>query len=308
MSLGTVAITGASGFIGRNVCKYFERAGYDVRVLQRSELPLDLDRSGSDLVFDGLVDRLVGVQSVIHLAWEGKPGTRDASFSSSAQVNVVGSIRLLEAASEASVESFLFASSGGTVYGPQQFEAFQERHSLDPINAYAAGKAAFEGYLSAFAHSYGIRQASLRVSNPYGPGQRGDLGQGLVATAIWRGLRREALEIWGDGSQVRDYLYIDDMCEAFLLAEQHPTASGVLNIGRGEGTSVRELVSQVEAVLQTPLDVNYTIGRLVDVPRNVLDTSKAKAILNWSPRAKMEDALKETLDWARVRIAKEKAD
>lgn len=300
-----VAITGSAGFLGVHVAQACLRAGLSVRGLDLAETPIGGVETIMGSVFGAELSSEVfeGVDAVIHLAWSSKPGTANHAFASDADANVVGSVRILEYARQAGVKSVVFASSGGTVYGRSEAQRTREDHVLDPINAYAAGKVAFEAYLHAYAHCHSMRALTLRVSNPYGPGQRGDRPQGLIGAALWRALRGETVTVWGDGEIVRDYVYAADVGEAFAEAVRREALGGVLNIGSGEGLTINQVLDEVDAATGAPLNRRYEAGRCIDVARNVLDISAAADQLGWRPRTDFATGLKNHYEWAKGAVS-----
>lgn len=299
-----VAVTGASGFLGGAILRALVADGHEVRALDMAPGTMADVRwfSGSALAAPQDAAFLAGADCLIHLAWSSKPATANQAFGDDARTNVEGSLRLLEAARDAGVKTVIFASSGGTVYGRARAAPIPEDHPLDPINAYAAGKAAFEGYLRAFCHIHAMRALVLRVSNPFGPGQYGERGQGLIATAIWRALRGLPVEVWGDGGIIRDYLFIDDAAEAFARATRHRGESDVFNIGSGVGRSIREVLAAVSLALGERIEIDQKGARPIDAPVNVLDPGKAARALGWSARTPFEEALRRTVTWARSAV------
>lgn len=198
----------------------------------------------------------------------------------------------------AGVKRIVFASSGGTVYGPGRAERLSETGACLPISAYGAGKAAFELFAHAFCRVNGISFVSLRVSNLYGPGQRGDRNQGLVAATIWKALKDERIEIWGDGSAVRDYVYITDVADAFIKATDYAGPAIILNIGSGIGRSVRDVIQTIENVLERKIDVNWRPARAVDVPYNVLDATRAEEVMGWQATTDFLSGVRNAVAWS----------
>lgn len=297
----TVAISGGAGFLGGHVARAFVSAGYRVRSLDRSECSIDGVENVIGSVFDVDPDSRVfeSVDAFIHLAWGSKPGTANHTFSDDVEQNILGSMRLVELAKASGVGVTVFASSGGTVYGPVEERPILEIAPVAPLNAYAAGKIAFEAYLAAFSNCNSMRAVTLRVGNPYGPGQRGDRPQGIIAAAIWRMMSKQPLTIWGDGEAVRDYVYAEDVGQAFVRAVEKESARGVINIGSGVGLSVNEVLAVIEAVSGATIKRRYESARRIDVPYNVLDTQRAHRELGWGLVTPFEEGLQKHLEWAR---------
>jgi UDP-glucose 4-epimerase len=293
-----IAITGGAGFLGQHVTRAILNAGRDVVNFDLSPSPVAGVQNHIESVFAPALDEalLEGVDALIHLAWIGKPGSPDVSFSGDADQNVVGSLRLVEAAKRAGVKMVVFASSGGTVYGAEAKAISVESDPLAPINAYGAGKAAFEAYLNAWGRAHGVRTVTLRIANPYGPGQLPDRGQGFVANAVARALDGQTLQIWGDGKVVRDYVYIADVAEAFVAALASDEGD-VFNIGSGKGWSLNEIVEHVNRTVGQAIRVEYQPGRTIDVPVNVLDNTKAARFLGWTAEEDLSTGVKLTAQW-----------
>lgn len=298
-----VAITGASGFLGTAISKALIAGGHDVRALDLnpSKVPgveyIPCSVFGSEMnsnAFDG-------IDSVIHLAWSSRPSTANYSFSIDAGANVAASLRIAELAVEKDVEHIIFASSGGTVYGRTNSLPIAETHRLRPINAYGAGKAAFEAYLGAFAKFNRIRHTILRISNPFGPGQFGNGPQGVIATAIWKMIEQSSLTIWGDGKTIRDYVYVDDVADAFLkTVEKRP--DGVFNVGSNAGLSLLDIIEGVRELTGRALEVRFEPNRSIDVSYNVLNCDKANKILGWESTTPFQIGLSTHIDWAKETI------
>jgi UDP-glucose 4-epimerase len=185
------------------------------------------------------------------------------------------------------------------VYGLPKSLPVSEDHPTDPICSYGIHKLTIEKYLALGERLYGLQYCIVRPANLYGPRQRLDIAQGAVAVFLDRALRGEPIEIWGDGSVVRDYLYIDDAVEAILSAARFDGEPRIFNIGSGKGASLNELVAEIEKLLGRPVKVERRAARLVDVPVNVLECSAAAHHLGWRARTPLAEGLRRTCDWMR---------
>lgn len=215
-------------------------------------------------------------------------------------MNLQGSLRLLEACRQAGVRRVVFISSGGTVYGRLQQSPVPEDHPTFPICSYGIVKLAIERYLHLFKVLHGLDYTILRVSNPYGPFQSTNGLQGAVQVFVSKLLRHESIEIWGDGSVVRDFLHIDDLVCALQLSAQMPEGmSGIYNVGSGHGTSLNELLEALTLVSGLSSTRVYRPSRPYDVPHSVLDITKIGAELDWKPLVSLEDGLGRTVAWLR---------
>jgi UDP-glucose 4-epimerase len=214
------------------------------------------------------------------------------------QANTVASLHLLELCRAAGVRRIVFVSSGGTVYGVPERVPTPEDAATDPISAYGINKLMVEKYLQLYARLGGAEAVILRVSNPFGPFQNPLRRQGLVAALIETVMAGRPVEVWGDGQVVRDYLYVGDLADAMLAAAVHDGPDRVLNIGSGVGRSVLEVVEAVCAVLgRSPTEIVHKPSRRADVPVNVLDITRARRTLGWTPRTAWPDGLQRTADW-----------
>jgi UDP-glucose 4-epimerase len=179
----------------------------------------------------------------------------------------------------------------------------REDHPTEPICSYGVHKLMVEKYLQLEHHLHGLDYCVLRPPNLYGPRQRLDTAQGAVAVFLDRALRGKPIDIWGDGSVVRDYVYIGDAVDALLKAARRPSPAGeprVFNLGSGRGTSLKELVAAIEALLGRPVKVNYSAARALDVPVNVLDASAAAKHLGWRASTPLAEGLRRTYEWLRA--------
>lgn len=199
------------------------------------------------------------------------------------------------------VKKIVFPSSGGTIYGISQANRIVESQTGSPICSYGINKLAIEKYLNLFNRLYGLEYSVLRISNPYGMHQRVDSGQGAIATFLHHAIHHDEIEIWGDGSVIRDYIYVEDVSKAFYKAAQMNTAEKIFNIGSGIGYSINQILAEIELLIGKPLRKRYLEGRILDVPSNILDISKAKINLGWEPRYSLAEGLRKTADWLEAR-------
>lgn len=299
-------ILGGGGFIGSHLGDALLARGHTVRLFDRIGIPRYRDFSAGEAMewvegdFTSSADieqAVAGCHLVFHLVSTTLPKSSNDDPIYDVECNVVGTLRLLEAARHAGVEKVVFVSSGGTVYGIPQTVPISENHPTDPVSAYGVGKLAIEKYLRLYHVLHGLDYAILRVANPYGERQRVAASQGAIAVFMDRALRGQTIEIWGDGSVVRDYIYVSDVVEALQRAAFHRGAQRVFNIGSGRGKNLNEILAAIEALLHVPVARRYVSGRVFDVPINVLDIARAKADLGWAPQVGFEDGLSRTLRW-----------
>ena len=299
-------VTGASGFIGSHLVDGLLSAGYRVKALGR-HLPGLIAPSAKthpnlSLVSASLADRLAlqqaleGSELVFHLASGSLPQSSNRDPHADVQLNLLGTLNLLEAARLTGVKRLVMVSSGGTVYGIPQAVPIPESHPTDPICSYGITKLAMEKYVALYRQLHGLEGVVLRVANPFGPRQRLDAAQGVVPVFLGKALRHEPLQIWGDGSTVRDFLDVADVVAALLAVVRYKGAESLFNIGSGKGLSLNQLIALLEEQLNRSLDVQYLPSRGCDVPTNVLCIDRAKEALNWAPKIPVAVGLRRLCD------------
>jgi len=283
-------VLGGAGFIGSHLVDGLKAAGHEVRVFDRPHEfldPVELERS------------LPGAELVFHLISTTVPKNSNDNPALDIESNIAGTARLLELLRKHPPRRLVFISSGGTVYGVPRVTPIRESHATDPISSYGIHKLAIEKYLHMNHALYGLDYRVLRVANAYGERQRTDKAQGAVAVFLERVLRGQPIQIWGDGSVVRDYVYVGDIAQAFLQVMQYQGEERVFNIGSGKGVSLNELVDAIGQVIGLRPAVEYTPGRRFDVPENVLDISRARQHLGWRPQMPLAEGLRRTYEWMR---------
>lgn len=300
-------VLGGNGFIGANLCLALTSIGVSVlgagrSAAARSDLADKIDWFQIDLAKnDGSLRRAVqNADIVVHLVSTLLPAPSNHEPIRDVEENLIGTLRLLDYCKEAGVRKVIFASSGGTVYGLQQPKPIVESVLPKPISSYGIVKAAAENYMNLYRHLYALDFVALRISNAFGQYQMPH-DQGLIAALMGKALRGATIDIWGDGSVVRDYVYIDDVVRAILSAMtlENPSAPRIYNVGSGVGRSVNEVLSAVKAVHGDLPRVNYLPQRSVDVPVNILDIGLAREHLGWLPSAEWPDAIAKTYAWLR---------
>jgi UDP-glucose 4-epimerase len=318
-------VTGGCGFIGTNLIRHLLREGGhrilvvdNLSVGRREDLarvcsfrevaPPSLGRGWKGeavaLVVGDIADRelaraaVQGREVVVHLA--GNTGVQPSLADpwSDCINNVLGTLNYLEAARRGKVRRFIYASSGATV--GRCSPPVHEKLCPAPVSPYGASKLAGEAYCSAYFHSFGLETVCLRFGNVYGPGSSHK--SSVVARFFRRALEGRPLEIFGDGNQSRDFIYIDDLIEAILRAAKAKGVGGeVFQIATHRETTVRELAREVVAVLREAgvdrIEVRHAAPRPGEVRRNFSDITKARTRLGWEPRTSLRDGLALTLAW-----------
>ena len=302
-----ILVTGGSGFLGRNLIERLVRDGHTISCLDRYEAPF-IGELGVTMFKGAIYEKLLvdeavqGQDAVIHMACTVLPKTSNDDPHFDVMSNIGGAIYLLEAAARHGAGKFVFISSGGTVYGKPQQVPIKESDPTNPECSYGITKLAIEKYLRLYHDQKGLATCSLRLANPYGRYQRYKAVQGAIPVFAYKLLRNEPIEIWGDGTVRRDFVYIDDVVEAIVKAVHSPNAVGELNIGGGCATSLNELLDMLEECVGYKARREYRASRWFDVPVNMLDISRARNALGWEPQISMRDGLRRTIDWIRSEL------
>ena len=297
---------GGAGFLGSNLADTLLSAGGNVRIFDRPGIPPYRSFGAAERIewqagdFNSFSDVEVAVKGthiVYHLISTTLPKTSNDDPIFDVENNLIGSLKLLEAARRAGVEKVIFASSGGTVYGIPTQIPISEEHATDPLSSYGIGKLAIEKYLKLYHALHGLNYSILRLANPYGERQRVKAAQGAVAVFLHQAMTNQPLEIWGDGSVVRDYIYVSDVVRAMVKAADYDGEHRLFNIGSGFGKSLNDILTTIETVLNRPVQRIYKARRIFDVPVNVLDISRASQHLDWRPEISFEAGIDRFHRW-----------
>jgi UDP-glucose 4-epimerase len=297
-----ITVTGASGFLGSVLCTYLADVGHFVLAVART-LPQEpgLDRPGiswvqADLNSPHDVSSLVDTDAVVHLAWTNTPLTSNAHLPSDVSGSMLPTLTLLQCIKESATRPhILFASSGGAVYGPPSKEAqpFRESDECRPQSSYGIQKLAAEHYLRLACDHDWATAVSLRIGNPYGVLLSPERMQGFIGTAVSKLRAGAPIRLFGNPSNVRDYIHVSDVCRAFEMALGERRGFDVFNVGSGVGHSVDDILRlfeeiegrQVRVVREAPYDA-------VHLPKwVVLDVAKARLRLGWVPAVDLREGL-----------------
>ena len=299
-------VFGGAGFLGSHLTEALLAQGRSVRVFDRENVDLrNLDGVSGDWQFQGgdfvseadQRQAIDGAHTLFHLISTTIPATSNQDPVFDVETNMLSSVRLLDLARDHGVSRVVFVSSGGTVYGRPTKLPVAETHPTEPLVSYGVIKLAIEKYLALYSHLHGLSFRVLRLSNPYGPRQNAKVAQGAASVFLARVHAGMPLQIWGDGSVVRDYIYVADAVEGILAADSGQERAGIFNIGSGIGTSLNDLVAEIRQVAGREFAVEYLPGRPFDVSASVLDISRARDELGWKPRVTLRDGLMKTWDW-----------
>lgn len=298
-----ILVIGGTGFIGHHLSAALVQKGHEVVVLSRSPNPVLLPNKGVEYVIGNYFDEallracLKDVTVAYHLVSTTTPSTSNKDPFNDVSSNVGGIIRLLELCVEAGISKVVFPSSGGTVYGVPISVPLLETHSTNPICSYGITKLASEKYLHLFYYLHKLDYTILRIANPYGPGQDPTGKVGVISHFLNRLLHSQPVTIWGDGSVVRDYIFITDVVNALCRVLDFSTEHKIFNIGSGTGSSLNELVESINDVSGFKLKVFYQKARPFDTPVSVLNIDRARTVLGWSPQVSLNEGLLKTWRW-----------
>lgn len=300
-------VLGGRGFIGSHLVDALLDKGYLVRCFDRPHVaPLgvshltnpDFELYEGDLASEtDIAEALEGCNICYHLVSTTLPKSSNADPVFDVESNLLGTVRLLTHAVKSGIKKVIFVSSGGTVYGIPTQVPIPETHSTDPVCSYGITKLTIEKFLGLFHQLHALDYTVLRIANPFGERQRTHASQGAIAVFLGKVLRDEPIEIWGDGSVVRDYIHIADVVDALLICLEKTSSEHVLNIGAGRGHSLNEVLDAIEKVTGRLANRRYLPGRAFDVPVSVLNIERAKNILGWSPKLDFDQGLQRFATW-----------
>jgi UDP-glucose 4-epimerase len=309
-----ILVTGAAGFIGSNLVDRLLEDDHEVVGIDnlsrgtRANLPdseLGAGRGFSFIEADVTDPRLVEqvadahVEVICHLAAQIDVRVSVQDPIEDARLNVLGTINVLEAARKAGLRKVVFTSSGGSIYGEPKRMPVDESAPVNPLSPYAASKVSGETYLGMYHALYGLETTSLALSNVYGPRQDPHGEAGVVAIFGNALLRGRQATIYGDGSAVRDYVFVDDVTDAFARAIGDLGDGRRFNIGTGVGTTVLELHTAIAASADAADDPVLAAARLGELQAITLNVNAARDHLGWMPQTSLADGLAKTLDWIR---------
>ena len=303
-----ILITGGAGFIASHIADRFLELGHDVAVLDNLSTGLRVNLNPRARFFE--ID-LLDAERVAAAVAEFRPeivdhhaaqidvrrSVEDPIFD--ARTNVLGGISLLEACVRHGVRKVIYASTGGALYGEGRTLPADEDHPVNPESPYGISKHTLEHYLYFYGLVHGLEYTVLRYPNVFGPRQNPHGEAGVNAIFIGLMVAGKAPTIYGDGEQIRDYIYVGDVVRANELAlDRGPGA--VVNLGWGRGVSVNQIFARLKALLDFPGEAVHGPRRAGEVERIYLDAARAREVLGWTPEVTLEDGLVRTLEWYRA--------
>ena len=302
-------MTGGAGFVGSHVVDRCVEAGHDVAVVddlstgRRDQVNAAARLHVADIRSPALDDvfRAEKPDAVVHLAAQASVGRSVANPSLDAEINVLGSINLLECCRRAGARRVVYVSTGGAGYGDTDVIPTPEDHPSRPLSPYGTSKVAAELYLGCWEALHGLSGVILRLANIYGPRQDPHGEAGVIAIFTDRLLRGETCIINGDGLQTRDYVYVGDVADAALRALERPEVTGPINIGTGVETTVVTLFETLREAFSGKGEARHGPARPGEQRRSLLDPSRARRLLGWTPRVGLDEGLRRTVASVRAR-------
>lgn len=301
----SILILGAGGFIGRHLMQALLNSGH--RVIAATRRPeATASTSGDVLNLVTLEDfhrALARTHTVIHAASSSTPGSSSGQPLKELQ-NLTPTLTLLEALHQQPSVRLIYISSGGTLYTNHDRLPATEKSRIWPRSYHGAGKIAAESFIEAWCSQQAGSATVIRPSNVYGPGQELRAGFGVIPNGFAKLKRGETMEIWGDGSTTRDYLYIDDFVELCrrVLSEPAQPSFEIFNASSGTGTSLNQLLQQMESVAGAALKRVYHPPRSLDAEHVVIDAAYAAQRLGWAASTPLQKGLEQTWNWLKPRL------
>jgi len=296
-------ILGGCGFIGAHVVNALREDSIPIVVF---DVNADPEQSTPRCVYiqgkfsdQALLEKVIdehGITHIAHLVSTTLPKSSNEDKPYDLSSNVIQTIHLLDICVKHQVQKVLFMSSGGTIYGAPRCVPVAEDHPNDPICSYGISKLAIEKYLYLYRHLHGLNCIALRAANPYGPGQSPFKGQGVIANFVHKMHTQQPLEVWGDGSTVRDYFEVTDLAKLTRLALLSEVG-GVFNAGSGVGVSINELITMLRHVFSQNPEVIYREIRGLDVPTIVLDCTAAEREFGWRADTSLKKGIENYVKW-----------
>ncbi len=313
-----VLVTGGAGFIGSHIVHEFTEDGFNVVVVDdlssgkrenlEDPVPLEVgDITNKEFLSD--IFKKYDIKYVVHQAAQIDVRKSVSNPVYDAKVNIMGLLNLLELSKDHEIEKFVFASSGGVVYGEPKELPVSEMYPKGPLSPYGVSKLSSEYYLYYYYKTFGLPYVALRYGNVYGPRQDPHGEAGVIAIFIGKILENQELTVFGTGEQIRDYIFVKDVAKINRLSMElnikgESIDDFAFNIGTGVGTSVNELVKYLKFLTGYSKEPIYAPPRKGELQKIILNSEKAKEVFGVPEWIKIEDGLKITFDWFKERYEK----
>ncbi len=306
-----ILVTGGAGFIGSNLVDALLAGGHRVTILdnlstgKKSNIPDKAEFLEQDIA-SPVVDKIFErgrFESVFHLAAQMDVRKSVANPANDAEINIIGGINLLQASIKHGVKKFIFSSTGGAIYGEQEEYPAPETHAANPLSPYGISKLAFEKYLFFYNFQHGLHYVSLRYANVYGPRQNSEGEAGVVAIFCKRLLQGQKAVIYGDGCQTRDFVFVDDVVRANLLALDF-RSSMTFNVGTGVETNINIIFEKIRKAADSAQPRINLEPKPGEQRRSCISSVKIKKYLGWTPEITIDIGIEKTVAFFKGQIAK----
>lgn len=299
-------VLGANGFIGSHLVDALIDRGYRVTAFDKFSRPPQFNRSSKIRIIKAefgdsrkIKIALKDVDFVLHYLWSTNPGSSmKTGVGYEVETNILPSLFLLDSAVKQGVKKIIFSSSS-TVYGSISSVPISEGHYLNPQTPHALAKVAMENFLAYYDNLSDMECIIFRIGNAYGPRQNPFGGLGFIAAILGNLSKGEKPIIFGDGSVIRDYIFIDDIVRANLAAIGKKTNQRIMNVGFGKGHSLNDIISKISKSLGREVEVDHQAGREADIPKVVLNINRVKNELRFKPKTDINEGIKKTWRWVK---------
>jgi UDP-glucose 4-epimerase len=305
--MAKILVTGGAGFIGSNVADRFIQDGHKVTIIDNlsTGVKANLNKKAKFYEVDirsAVIDKIFEMekpQILCHHAAQidVRKSASDPIFD--AEVNIIGTLNLFNSCIKHKVKKMIFASTGGAIYGEQDYFPADEDHPANPLSPYGVAKLTIEKYLHFYKETYGVNYVALRYANVYGPRQNPFGEAGVVAIFTERLLGDRKAIINGDGKQTRDFVFVEDVVESNVLALEYPK-SDFFNIGTGIETDINHIFRTLKKETGSKQKELHGPAKLGEQQRSVLECSKAKRLLKWKPSCGLEEGIARTVKYYQV--------
>lgn len=291
-----ILVTGGSGFLGKHLCKALVKEGHTVKNLDLRDNP-DVETILIDIQDEEKITQYFkGIDAVFHLASWIEVGDSVKEPRKYLENNILGTLSVLEAMRKNDVKKFFFSSSAA-VYGEPVRAPIMEDDRTLTISPYGMTKLAMEGLVSSYVFSYGFTGVALRYFNLYGPGEDHQPETHAIPRFIEQIKNNEEVTVWGDGSNRRDFVFIDDIVRAHIMALSLPQGFHYMNLSGKNATPVIDVIHLLEKIMEKKANIKFYPARLGDPQELFADASKAKQVMGWEAQTSLEDGLKQTVTY-----------
>jgi len=304
-----ILVTGGAGFVGSHLVDKLITQGNKVIVVDNLSTGKkeNINKKAKFYKLDICSPKIFEVfkkekpEIVFHLAAQVNVRRSIEDPINDAKINILGSLNILDACRKFKVKKIIFSSTGGAIYGDAKIVPTKENYPPKPESPYGIAKLTIENYLDFYKKVYGLNYISLRFANVYGPSQDPKGEAGVVAIFTNKLLKGERPTIFGDGKQTRDFIYVDDVVSALIKSMNYKGKETIFNVGTGIETSVNQLFKLISKILGIKIKPIYAPPKPGELKRSCLDISKFKRELKWQPKYNLEEGLKETIKWFKIK-------